>query len=203
MARLIFVLGNPGTGKSSSLRNLSKTEAAYITVTGKELPFRSDIVPTPVKHMSDVSVMIAKSKKPIVVIDDVNYLFTREVFSDHGKKNPFEVYDALSKEFFNIIMAIQSKDTDQNFYLLGHLEDPDSSMKALKTLGQATRKNNNPEGWTNIVLESVVDMDDFVFKVKTDGTGVKSPIEMFDGDTVPNDLKIINDKINKYYKGSK
>lgn len=203
MARLIFVLGNPGTGKSSSLRNLKKADTAYITVTGKELPFRTDITATPVKHMSDVSKMIVKSKKPIVVIDDVNYLFTREVFSDHGKKNPFEVYDALSKEFFNIIMAIQSKDTDQNFYLMGHLEDPDSSMRALKTLGQATRKNNNPEGWTNIVLETVVDMDEFVFKVKTDGTGVKSPIDMFPSDTVPNDLKLVNEQINKYYEGAK
>lgn len=203
MARLIFVLGNPGTGKSSSLRNLTKAEVAYITVTGKELPFKTDIVPTPVKQMADVRKMIIGSKKPIVVIDDTNYLFTREVFSDHGKKNPFEVYDELSKEFFNIIMAIQSKDTDQNFYLFGHLEDPESNMKALKTLGQATRKNNNPEGWTNIVLESVVDMDEFVFKVKTNGTGVKSPIDMFGSDEVPNDLKIVNEKINAYYKGGK
>lgn len=204
MARLIFILGNPGTGKSSSLRNLKAADVAYITVTGKELPFQTDIKPNMVKQMSDVKIMIEKSKKPIVVIDDVNYLFTREVFSDHGKKNPFEVYDELSKEFFNIIMAIQNKDTEQNFYLLGHLEDPDSSMRALKTLGQATRKNNNPEGWTNIVLESVVDMDEFVFKVKTDGSGVKSPIAMFGKDAeVPNDLKIVNDQINKYYKGGK
>jgi len=43
MARLIFVLGNPGTGKSTSLRNLKKDEVSYITVTGKELPFRTDI----------------------------------------------------------------------------------------------------------------------------------------------------------------
>jgi hypothetical protein len=203
MARLIFVLGNPGTGKSSSLRNLKKAEVAYITVTGKELPFRSEVNPVKVLSMPDVKDKILQSKKPIVVIDDVNYLFTREVFKDHGKKNPFEVYDELSKDFFNIIMAIQNKNTDQNFYLLGHLEDPDSSMRALKTLGQSTRKNNNPEGWTNIVLESVVDMDEFVFKVKTDGSGVKSPIDMFGSETIPNDLKVVNDKINKYYKGDK
>jgi len=203
MARLIFVLGNPGTGKSSSLRSLKKADVAYITITGKELPFKTDIVPKTVKQMTDVRGMVVASKKPIVVIDDVNYLFTREVFSDHGKKNPFEVYDALSKEFFNIIMAIQNKETDQNFYLMGHLEDPDSSMRALKTLGQATRKNNNPEGWTNIVLESVVDMDEFVFKAKTDGTGVKSPIDMFGTEAVPNDLKVVNDQINAYYTGGK
>lgn len=203
MARLIFVLGNPGTGKSSSLRNLGKEDASYITVTGKELPFRTTIKPVPVKTMSQVKQMVLKSTKPIVVIDDVNYLFTREVFAADSKKNPFEVYDALSKDFYHLIEAILNKQTEQNFYLFGHLEDPDSSTKALKTLGQATRKNNNPEGWTNIVFESVVDLDEFVFKVKTDGSGVKSPLDMFEDSQVENDLKVINEKINAYYKGAK
>lgn len=203
MSRLIFVLGNPGTGKSSSLRNLEKEDVSYITVTGKELPFRSTIKPVPVKTMSEVRKMIAASTKPIVVIDDVNYLFTREVFTADTKKNPFEVYDALSKDFYLLVESILNKNTEQNFYLFGHLEDPTSTVKALKTLGQSTRKNNNPEGWTNLVFESVVDLDEFVFKVKTDGSGVKSPIDMFKDSTVQNDLKMINDKINKYYKGDK
>lgn len=203
MARLIFVLGNPGTGKSSSLRNLKKEEVAYITVTGKELPFRTTIKPTMARTMSDVHQMVEKSKKPIVVIDDVNYLFTKEVFGASEKTDKWDTYDKIAKDFYKIIMSILSKDTTQNFYLFGHLEDPDSTMKALKTLGQATRKNNNPEGWTNIVFESAFELDEFVFKVKTDGSGVKSPPDMFKGGTIENDLKLVNDKINAYYKGGK
>lgn len=206
MARLIFVLGNPGTGKSSSLRKLKKDEVSYITVTGKELPFRSDVKPVPVKTMTDVKKMIEASKKPIVVIDDVNYLFTKEVFGANEKDDKWDVYDKISKEFYQIVQAILNKDTEQNFYLFGHLEDPDAKVKlvALKTLGQATRKNNNPEGWTNIVFESKVnDVDEFVFAVKTDGKGVKSPMDMFKDDEVENDLKVVNDAINKYYKGGK
>lgn len=203
MARLIFVLGNPGTGKSTSLRNLSKEDVAYITVTGKELPFRSTIKPTIARSMDDVQKMVVASKKPIVVIDDVNYLFTKEVFGASEKTDKWDTYDKISKDFYRIVQSILNKDTEQNFYLFGHLEDPDSTAKALKTLGQATRKNNNPEGWTNIVFESVVELDEFVFKVKTDGSGVKSPMEMFDTATIENDLKLVNDKINAYYKGGK
>lgn len=204
MARLIFILGNPGTGKSTSLRKLKKDDVSYITVTGKELPFRTTIKPVPVKTMGDVKKMIVASKKPIVVIDDVNYLFTKEVFGAGEKEDKWDVYDKISKEFYQIVQAILNKDTEQNFYLFGHLEDPDSTMKALKTLGQATRKNNNPEGWTNIVFESLVnEVDEFVFRVKTDGRGVKSPMDMFEDTEVENDLKIVNDKINAYYKGGK
>lgn len=203
MARLIFVLGNPGTGKSTSMRNLKKEEVSYITVTGKELPFRSPIVPVKVKTMDEVVKMVVAAKKPIVVLDDVNYLFTKEVFGASEKTDKWDVYDKISKDFYKIVQAILNKDTDQNFYLFGHLEDPDSSTLALKTLGQATRKNNNPEGWTNIVFQSIVELDEFVFKVKTDGSGVKAPMEMFTEATVPNDLKIVNEKINAYYKGAK
>ena len=204
MARLIFVLGNPGTGKSTSLRNLKKDEVSYITVTGKELPFRSDIKAVPVKTMDQVKQMVLKSKKDIVVIDDVNYLFTKEVFGASDKEDKWNVYDKISKEFYQIVQSILNKGTEQNFYLFGHLENPDSTFKELKTLGQATRKNNNPEGWTNIVFESMVnELDEFVFRVKTDGKGVKSPMEMFEETEIPNDLKIINDKINKYYRGDK
>lgn len=201
MSRLIFVLGQPGTGKSTSLRNLKKEDVAYITVTGKELPFRTTIVSTPVKAMGEVQKMVLAAKKPIVVIDDVNYLFTKEVFGASEKEDKWGVYDKISKDFYNIVQTILNKDTEQNFYLMGHVEDLESNALALKTLGQATRKNNNPEGWTNIVLESTVELDEFVFKVKTDGSGVKSPMEMFDTPTVPNDLKIVDDKINAYYKG--
>lgn len=203
MARLIFVLGNPGTGKTTALRNLKKEDVAYITATGKELPFRSTINPVTAKTMEEVYKMVGAAKKPIVVIDDTNYLFTKEVFGANEKTDKWDVYDKISKDFYKIIQAILNKDTDQNFYLMGHLEDPDSNTLALKTLGQATRKNNNPEGWTNIVFESVAELDDFVWKVKTDGSGVKSPMEMFEESTVPNDLKVINDKINSYYKGGK
>jgi len=147
---------------------------------------------------------VLKSKKDIVVIDDVNYLFTKEVFGASDKEDKWNVYDKISKEFYQIVQSILNKDTEQNFYLFGHLENPDSTFKELKTLGQATRKNNNPEGWTNIVFESMVnELDEFVFRVKTDGKGVKSPMEMFEETEIPNDLKIINDKINKYYRGDK
>lgn len=206
MARLIFILGQPGTGKSSSLRNFKKDELAYITVTGKELPFKTDIKPAPAKSMAEVKQMVVASKKPVVVIDDTNYLFTKEIFgaSESDNKDKFGLFDRISKDFYSIMMAIMSKDTDQNFYLMGHIEENDSTRVMLKTLGQATRKNNNPEGWTNIVLESAVEIDgEFVFRVKTDGKGVKSPIGMFSSETVPNDLKEINKEINEYYKASK
>lgn len=203
MARLIFVLGQPGTGKTTSLRNLKKDEVGYISVTGKELPFKSDILPVVAKTPKSVITLVQKSKKPIVVVDDVNYLFTFQVFDRVKESDQWEVYKDISINFYNLIETILSKETEQNIYLFGHIELNDNNLIQLKTAGKAIRDKIAPEGLTNIVFESVNDLGEFVFRVKSDGSGVKSPMDMFDTVTIPNDLKEIDKKINAYYRGAK
>lgn len=203
MARLIFVLGHPGTGKSSSLRSLKKDEVGYISVTGKELPFKSDIKPVVAKSPTEVTALVSKSSKPIIVVDDVNYLFTFQVFGRSQEKDQFQVFRDIGNNFYKLVETILNKETEQNIYLFGHIELNDKNLVQLKTAGKTIRDNIAPEGLTNIVLEAVNDLDEFVFKVRSDGTGVKSPIDMFEDKTIPNDLKLVNEKINAYYKGAK
>lgn len=201
MARLIFVLGQPGTGKSSSLRNFKKDELGYVTVTGKELPFKTDIKPVVAKTSNEVAALVSKSKKPILVIDDVNYIFTRQVFGRSQEKDQFQVFRDIGNDFYKLIETIINKPTEQNIYLFGHIELNDKNLVQLKTAGKTIRDNIAPEGLTNIVLEAVNDMGEFVFRVKSDGSGVKTPIDMFEDGSVPNDLKLVNQAINKYYGG--
>lgn len=203
MARLIFVLGHPGTGKSSSLRNFKKDELGYISVTGKELPFKTDIKPVVAKTSNEVTALVLKSKKSIVVIDDVNYIFTRQVFGRSQEKDQFQVFRDIGNDFYKLMETIINKPTEQNIYLFGHIELNDKNLVQLKTAGKTIRDNIAPEGLTNIVLESVSDLGEFVFKVRSDGSGVKTPIDMFEEGSIPNDLKLVNDKINAYYKGAK
>ena len=200
MARLIFVLGHPGTGKSSSLRNFKKDELGYVTVTGKELPFKTDIKPVVARTSKEVTALVEKSKKSILVVDDVNYIFTRQVFGRSQEKDQFQVFRDIGNDFYKLMETIINKPTDQNIYLFGHIELNDHNLVQLKTAGNTIRNNIAPEGLTNIVLESVNDLGEFVFKVKADGSGVKSPMDMFEDGSIPNDLKIVNEKINAYFK---
>lgn len=204
MSRLIFVLGHPGTGKTSALRTLKKDEIGYISVTGKELPFKSDIKPVVAKTTQEVKKLIIASKKPIIVVDDINYLMMFSVFGRSHEKDQFQVFRDIGNDFYELVKVIIDKDTDQNIYLFGHIELNDKNLVQLKTAGNTIRNNIVPEGLTNIVLEAVNDLGKFVFRVKSDGTGTKAPLEMFETDTVPNDLKEVNNKINVYYgKGAK
>ena len=43
MSQIIFILGESGSGKSTSLRNLKADDVNVVSVTGKALPLKTDI----------------------------------------------------------------------------------------------------------------------------------------------------------------
>lgn len=200
MAQLTFVLGRSGTGKSSSLRNMKKADGVgYITATGKPLPFKNDIPQFHAKNYSELAAAIKTSKAPIVVIDDFNYFMSFEEFSKAGIKG-YDKFTEMAVNVVNIIELITKKGTDQRFYILAHSEQNDEGLLKLKTTGKMVSDKFVPEGLTNQVVETAVIDGEFVFKVKTDGTGIKTPLGMFETDTIPNDLKELDKAIVNFYK---
>lgn len=207
MARLIIVLGHPGSGKSASLRNLKQADVGYVSVSGKELPFAPDFNPVVERNLNKLTGVVQGSKKPMVVFDDINFVFNHEIYSKTSEPDQWKVFRELKDDFYKFIEAINNKPGNQNFYLLGHLEANDTGLVQMKTAGQAIRNSVTPEAYSNIVLEAVNELGEFVLRVKSDGTGVKSPSfgkdPMFAESTMPNDLAVIDKSIRKYYKETK
>ena len=200
MARLVLVISKSGTGKSSSLRNLKKGEASVVLASGKELPFRSEIATMVPKSYTDVLLAIEKSTAPIVVVDDANYLMSFEEMS-RVQEIGYAKFTQMAQNMFKIFKAIIDKESDQTFYVMAHAADTeDDGMLRFKTTGKMLSDKIVLEGLTNILITNEITADgEFVFKVKTDGTGVKTPMGMFETDTIPNDLKIVDEAIRKYY----
>lgn len=202
MSQLTFVLGRSGTGKSTSLRNFTaKDGIGYISATGKPLPFKNDIPYFHAKSYSDLTAAIkgADDKTKVIVIDDFNYFMSFEEFSQAYNKG-YEKFTQMAVNVVNIIDLISKKDSDQRFYILAHSENTDDGQLKLKTTGKMVSDKFVPEGLTNQVVETSVIDGQFVFKVKTDGTGIKTPMGMFDTDTIGNDLKELDKAIVEFYK---
>ena len=203
MAQLTFVLGKTGTGKSTSLREFtSKDGIGYITATGKPLPFKNDIPQYHAKNYGDLLAAIKQSKAPVMVLDDFNYYMSVEEFSQTANKG-YEKFTQMAVNVVNVIDTITKKEGDQRFYILAHSENNDSGDLRLKTTGKMVSDKFVPEGLANQVVESSVLDGEFVFKVKTDGTGIKTPMGMFDEPTIPNDLKVLDKAISEFYKPTK
>jgi hypothetical protein len=104
-----------------------------------------------------------------------------------------------------VFQAIIDKESDQTFYVMAHTEKDEEGHLSFKTTGKMVSEKYNPSGITNIVIEAAYDdqSEQFVFRTKADGRGIKTPMGMFEGDFIGNDLKVVNDKIVEYYKPAK
>lgn len=198
MAKLVLIISRSGTGKSSSLRNLKPDEGAVILCSGKDLPFRHELRTFVPKGYADVMQIIQQSKKPIIVIDDANYLMSFEEMSRVNEIG-YAKFTQMASNMFRVFKEIIDKDSDQIFYIMAHQTEDENNQIRLKTTGKMLSEKIVLEGLTNIVLTSEVTDGKFVFRVQTDGLGVKTPLGMFDTPTVPNDLKIVDQAIRKFY----
>ena len=200
IAQMTFVLGKTGTGKSTSLRNFKSADGiGYITATGKALPFKNDIPQYHAKTYTELWAAIKQSKAPIVVIDDFNFWMSFEEFLQASNKG-YEKFTNMAVNVVNTIEIITKKDTDQRFYVMAHSENNEDGVLRLKTTGKMVSDKFVPEGLTNQIVESAMVDGEFVFKVKTDGRGVKTPMGMFDTETIPNDLQLLDKAIVEFYK---
>lgn len=204
MSRLVMILARSGTGKSTSLRNFKKGEAQAILCSGKELPIKTDIATFVPKGYADVYAAIQKASAPVVVLDDVNYLMSMQEM-EFANQTGYQKFSVMALNMFNVFKAVMDKDSDQIFYIMAHsaeLTETDNQLR-FKTTGKMLSEKVVLEGLTNIVLGADVEDGQFVFKVKTDGTGIKTPMGMFTTATVENDLKAVTETINNYYAPTK
>jgi hypothetical protein len=198
MAQLVLIISSSGTGKSSSLRNLTKEEAAVVLCSGKDLPFRHDLSTFVPKNYIDIFNVIEQSKKPVIVIDDVNYMMSFEEMNRVNEAG-YAKFTQMANNMFQVFKKILDKQSDQVFYLLAHADVDEAGMIRFKTTGKMLSEKVVLEGLTNIVITNEILDGEFVFRVQTNGTGIKTPIGMFSGPTIPNDLKLVDQAIRKFY----
>lgn len=199
MSKLVLIISQSGTGKSSSLRSFKIGEANVLLCSGKELPFRTEVATKVPKSYTEIYEAIKSAVAPVVVIDDANYLMSFEEMSRVGESG-YAKFTQMAQNMFRLFRTIMDKDSDQIFYVMAHAENREDGLLRFKTTGKMLSDKIVLEGLTNIILTTEIVDGKFVFKTATDGTGVKSPLGMFESPTIPNDLKLVDTAIRDFYK---
>lgn len=200
----VLILGESGSGKSTSLRNFEPEEVSVFNVAGKPLPFRKKL---PVKFTSDyatIESLIQASKKKAFVIDDSQYLLCFESFAK-AKETGYGKYTDMALHFYNLVQfVIRQLPPDVIVYFLHHTEaDSNTGKVKAKTLGKMLDNQLTVEGLFSIVLMCFTDGKKHVFVTQSDGmTTAKSPMEMFPLE-IDNDLKLVDQTIRDYYTMNK
>lgn len=212
MALPVLVIGRSGSGKTYSLKNFKNGEVGVISVEKGRLPFKSDIKtvllpedPTNGEAKSASQVCEARynwiigiikgAKAKSIVIDDSQYLLSGEWF-DRSYEKGYDKFVEMAKKFRDLIHFINKLEDDEKIvYFLHHSELDAEGREKVKTVGRMLDEKLVIEGCFDIVLYCL----DHKFFTQSNGQSTaKSPEDMFELE-IPNDLKLVDETIRKYY----
>lgn len=196
----VLILGESGSGKSTSLRNFEPSEISIFNVAGKPLPFRKKLPKATISDYGKIMAGMQKSDKKSFAIDDSQYLLCFEMFS-HAKETGYQKFTDMALNFYTLIkFVIDRLPNDVIVYFLHHTEtDANGKLKA-KAVGKMLDEKLTVEGLFSIVLLCQTDGTRHYFVTQSDGyTTAKSPMDMFDLE-IDNDLKFVDTKIREYFE---
>lgn len=196
----VLILGESGSGKSTSLRNFEPSEISIFNVAGKPLPFRKKLPKATISDYGKIMAGMQKSDKKSFAIDDSQYLLCFEMFS-HAKETGYQKFTDMALNFYTLIkFVIDRLPNDVIVYFLHHTEtDANGKLKA-KTVGKMLDEKLTVERLFSIVLLCQTDGTRHYFVTQSDGyTTAKSPMDMFDLE-IDNDLKFVDTKIREYFE---
>ncbi len=196
----VLILGESGSGKSTSMRNFEPNEVGIFNVASKPLPFRKKIPKADGATYQMIMTSLSNPKLKRYVIDDSQYLLCFEMFRK-AKETGYQKFTDMALNFYNLIqLVITRTPPDVIVYFLHHTETTAEGKVKAKTIGKMLDEKLTVEGLFSIVLMCETDGINHKFITQSDGlTPAKSPMEMFEKE-MDNDLKEVDYKIREYYE---
>lgn len=195
----VMILGESGSGKSTSMRNFDVGEVGIFNVASKPLPFRKKLNKVDGATYGLIAKTLEKANLKRYVIDDSQYLMAFEMF-DKAKIAGYNKFTDMALNFKGLIdLVIKHTPDDCIVYFLHHTQKTELGIKA-KTVGKMLDDQLTVEGLFSIVLRTKFESGKYKFVTQTDGTDtVKSPMDMFEKE-IENDLKFVDEKIREYWE---
>ena len=195
----VLVLGESGSGKSSSLRNFDPSEIGIFNVAGKPLPFRKPMKKVNNATYKTIVAGLSNPKLKSYAIDDSQFLMVFQSFAK-AKETGYTKFTDMALDFYNLIrFVIDSTPSDVIVYFLHHTETTDTGKIKAKTIGKMLDSQLTVEGLFPIVLLCKVDGQRHFFETQSDGySTAKSPMDMFPIE-IDNDLKMVDAAIREYW----
>lgn len=198
MGTCVLILGDSGSGKSTSLRNFEADEVGILNVMGKRLPFRKELPTLDHAGYGAIQQALQRNARRAYVVDDAGYLMSLENFR-RAKETGYGKFTDMALNFERLIEWATQTDDDTIVYLMMHYDRDADGRGKPKTIGKMLDEKFNIEGACPIVLQSAIVDGKHVFVSKGDGfNAAKAPMDMLP-DTMDNDLKAVDTAIREYW----
>jgi hypothetical protein len=220
-SKLVGIVGQTGTGKSTAVKHLDPKETYIINVAKKELPFKGSekLYNAENKNYKEVDdaneisrlLKTVSEKAPHIkniVIEDSNYIMGFTMVAK-ATETGFTKFSLMAKDMVDLFRTARQLRDDITVFYLTHpetIEDGgDIIGYKIKTAGKLIDNQVLLEGLLTVCLYTHVEEN-------KDGTSsynfvtnrfrkypAKSPDGMFEEIKIPNNLQVVVDKLNEYY----
>lgn len=221
MSNTVLVIGQSGSGKSTSLRNLDPKTTFIINVLDKPLPFKAfrknyQVITKENKKGNYYTTddwsnvvkcieMVNKERPEIttLIIDDWQYILAHEFMRrsmNTEEKNQYQKFTDIALHGWSTINAcLGTRPTLTNF-VLAHSDVDSTGRSKCKTIGKMLDEKITIEGLFTTVLHSRVVNGEYKFQTQYDGEFLaKSPMGMFEEHLIPNDLVSVKNAVENYF----
>ncbi len=175
MNNCVIVLGESGSGKSTSLRNLNPEETFVLNVLDKPLPFRgykkkyndnaknyysTDNYLAIIKYINAINERRPEIKS--IIIDDFNFIMSNE-FMHRSSERGYDRFTDIGKHTFDIVETIKGCREDLYCFILSHTEITSDGKIKCKTVGKVIDDKVSIEGRVTTVLHALIIDGEFKF----------------------------------------
>lgn len=208
MARVIGVMGESGSGKTTAMRNLDPKTTFYVDCDKKGLSWKgwkkqyngetknyiqTDAPTTVMQILTHVNEDDQYKHIKTVVIDTINGVMVAEEMRN-AKVNGFGKWTDLAQYVWSIFDYCLTMRDDLNIIILAHaITDTDDNgvvFTHIRTNGRKLEKIVLESKLTTVLLAVCKD-GKYVFKTRSDRSSVKTPLGAFDDDEIDNDITLV------------
>lgn len=206
MAQMVLIMGESGTGKSTSMRNCDPATTAVVNPVGKPLPFKGSgkfemlNSQTESRKITKFMKEQAAAGKKLIVVDDFQYILSVP-YMNRIKENGWDKWNDFGANYFEIIEVCKELPADVIVAYMTHTETLENGVTTIKLIGKLLREKITIEGLFTIVLRTGVNEGKYYFYTQNSGKDtVKSPMGMFPAYAIDNDLNYVADKVRNFYE---
>ena len=215
MSKVIGVMGESGSGKTTSMMNLPPKETFYIDCDGKGLSWRGWRKQYNTENMNywktDSQEMVHNLLNRInteekfknvkyVVIDTLNGIMVADEVR-RMKEKKYDKWVDLAQCIWNLLDQFYKLRDDLTIIVVCHSqtqkEDDGYTFTRIKTSGKKLDKLNVESKLTTVLLAEVKD-GRHIFHTKADKSTAKTPLGAFEEDEIDNDIMKVIAALEEY-----
>ena len=215
MSKLICLMGESGSGKTTAMRTLDPSSTYYIDCDRKGLSWRgwreqynaerkNFFQTRDLGQIGGVLMGISEKRADIktIVIDTLNTAMVDQEVKQMGSKDGYSKWIDLAQNVWNICEAAATLRPDLTVIIVMHSEtirdDLGYSFTRVKTNGRKLEKVVLESLFSTVFLAKTKEDGSHVFETVARNSTAKTPMGAFDSPEIPNDMQAALDALKEF-----